>query len=51
MADKVKHKKVVLPGLVAVLRAGLEDESGLEVIVGPKEASGLTSFLKNTWKA
>jgi len=49
--DKVKHKKVVLPGLVAILRAGLEDESGLEVIVGPKEASGLTSFLKNTWKA
>ena len=48
---KVSHKKVVLPGLVAVLRAGLEDESGKEVIVGPKEASGLTSFLKNTWKA
>ena len=47
---KVKHRKLVLPGLVAVLKAGVEDESGWEAIVGPKEASGLVSFLKNQWK-
>jgi len=51
VSEKVKHNKVVIPGLVAVLRAGLEDESGKEVIIGPKEASGITSFLKNQWKA
>ncbi|MEK7477234.1 MAG: acetyl-CoA decarbonylase/synthase complex subunit gamma [Candidatus Coatesbacteria bacterium] len=50
MDTKVKHKKIVLPGLVAVLKGGVEDESGLEAIVGPKEASGLVPFLKNQWK-
>lgn len=49
-AEKAPHKKAVLPGLVAVLSAGVKDESGWEAIVGPKEASGLSSFLKNQWK-
>jgi len=47
---KVSHKKVVIPGFVAVLSAGVEDESGWSVLIGPKEASGLPSFLKNQWK-
>lgn len=47
---KVSHKKLVLPGLVAVLRAGVEDETGRQVEIGPREASGLVSYLKNTWK-
>jgi acetyl-CoA decarbonylase/synthase complex subunit gamma len=46
----VKHKKVVIPGHVAVLSAGIEDESGWSVLIGPKEASGLVPFLKNDWK-
>jgi len=48
--DKVSHRKVVLPGLVAVLSAGVEDESGWSVQIGPKEASGIPSYLKNQWK-
>jgi acetyl-CoA decarbonylase/synthase complex subunit gamma len=48
--SKISHKKLVLPGLVAVLRAGVEDESGWKVIIGPKEASGIVPFLKNQWK-
>jgi len=36
---------------VAVLSAGIEDESGWTVLIGPKEASGLVPFLKNDWKA
>ncbi len=51
-ADKaVKHHKVVIPGHVAVISAGLADESGWEVLVGPKEASGIASYIKNEWKA
>jgi acetyl-CoA decarbonylase/synthase complex subunit gamma len=46
----VKHHKVVIPGHVAVLSAGIEDESGWSVLIGPKEASGLVPFLKNDWK-
>ncbi len=47
---KVSHRKLVLPGLVAVLSAGVEDESGWSVEIGPKEASGIPSFLKKQWK-
>jgi acetyl-CoA decarbonylase/synthase complex subunit gamma len=50
IADKVQHKKLVLPGLVAVLSGSVNDESGWEVQVGPREASGLVAFLKNQWK-
>jgi len=47
---KVRHKKLIIPGLVAVLSGGIEDESGWSVLIGPKEASGIPSYLKNQWK-
>ncbi len=50
LESKVGHKKLVLPGLVAVLSAGVKEESGWDVQVGPKEASGIVSFLKTQWK-
>ncbi len=43
----VSHKKLVIPGYVAVMSGDLEEQSGCQVIVGPKEAAGLPSFLKN----
>jgi acetyl-CoA decarbonylase/synthase complex subunit gamma len=48
--QKVSHRQIVIPGFVAVLSAGIEDESGWSVQIGPKEASGLPSYLKNQWK-
>ena len=51
METKVSHRKLILPGLVAVLSAGVEDESGWSVQIGPKEASGIPSYLKRQWKA
>ena len=50
LESKVTHRKVVIPGLVAVLSAGIKDESGWDVVIGPKEASGIVSYLKNQWK-
>lgn len=47
LEDKVSHRQLVIPGLVAVLSAGIEDESGWTVQIGPKEASGIPSYLKN----
>ncbi len=44
--DQVNHKRLIIPGLVAVLKGELEDELGCEVIVGPEEASGIPLFLK-----
>jgi len=48
---KVKHRKLIIPGLVAVISAPLAEESGWEVLVGPKEASGIGPYLKSEWKA
>jgi len=49
-AEKVKHHKVVIPGLVAVISGNLEEESGWGVEVGPKEAVGIVSYLTSRWK-
>lgn len=46
----VDHHKVIIPGHVAVLTAQLAEDSGWEVLVGPKEASGIGPYLKNEWK-
>ncbi|MFN3346797.1 MAG: acetyl-CoA decarbonylase/synthase complex subunit gamma [Candidatus Bipolaricaulaceae bacterium] len=48
--DRVNHKKLIIPGLVAVLKGEIEEESGWEVIVGPEDAAGIPAFLKNEWR-
>jgi len=43
---KTKSRKIVIPGLLARIKGELEDEMpGWEVIVGPREASGISAFL------
>jgi len=49
-ADMLAHRKLVLPGYVAVLSGKVEEESGWTVAVGPREASGIPKFLKTVWK-
>ncbi len=45
--DKIKQKKITLPGHVAVLSGELEDElPGWEIQVGPREAVDLPAYLK-----
>jgi acetyl-CoA decarbonylase/synthase complex subunit gamma len=53
VGSKVKHRKLIIPGHVAVLSGKLEDELGQEwkVIVGPRESSGIPSFLRTSWSA
>ncbi len=52
VASKVKHRKVIIPGHVAVLSGKLEEELSQEwkVIVGPRESSGIPSFLRTSWE-
>ncbi|MBI3008410.1 MAG: acetyl-CoA decarbonylase/synthase complex subunit gamma [Candidatus Omnitrophica bacterium] len=47
MKDKVSHRQVIIPGYVAVLSGKLEELSGWKVKVGPREASGVATFLRN----
>jgi len=44
--DVVSHKKLVIPGYIAVMSGELEDKTGWQIAVGPKEAAGIPSFLK-----
>jgi acetyl-CoA decarbonylase/synthase complex subunit gamma len=48
VTEKMKNKKVIIPGAVAVISGELEEELGSdwEVIVGPREAAHLPKFLK-----
>jgi acetyl-CoA decarbonylase/synthase complex subunit gamma len=45
--DKVKHRKLVIPGKVARIKGELEDALSLEweVVVGPRETTGIAAFL------
>lgn len=47
LTDVVRHKRLIIPGYVAMMSGDLEEKSGWQVVVGPREASGLASFLKN----
>jgi acetyl-CoA decarbonylase/synthase complex subunit gamma len=48
--DKIGHKKITLPGHVAVLSGELEEElPGWDIQVGPREAVDIPAYLK-AWK-
>jgi acetyl-CoA decarbonylase/synthase complex subunit gamma len=47
LKEIVSHRSLIIPGYVAVMSGELEEKSGWQVIVGPKEASGIPAFLKN----
>jgi acetyl-CoA decarbonylase/synthase complex subunit gamma len=47
IGEKVEHRKVVIPGYVAVLSGRLAELSGWDVLVGPREAAALPGFLRS----
>lgn len=47
--DRVSHKKIIIPGYVAAMSGKLEEKSGWEVLVGPRESSGIPAFVKAKW--
>lgn len=47
IADKVKHRNVIIPGYVSVISGKLAELSGWKTIVGPRESSGIVSFSKS----
>ncbi len=46
LESKVKHRKMIIPGYVAVMSGKLEEETGWEVKVGPRESSVLPKFMQ-----
>jgi acetyl-CoA decarbonylase/synthase complex subunit gamma len=46
--DKVKHRKLIIPGYAASESGGLEEElSGWEIMVGPREGAHIPAYLKS----
>jgi acetyl-CoA decarbonylase/synthase complex subunit gamma len=49
VADLVKHRKLIIPGYVAVMSGKLEEATNWEVMVGPRECSMLPKYLQEVW--
>jgi acetyl-CoA decarbonylase/synthase complex subunit gamma len=45
----VKHRKLIIPGYVAVLSGKIEEVTGWQVMVGPRECSMLPKYLREVW--
>ena len=51
VAEKVSHRKLIIPGLLPSFRAEIEDTSEWkEVLIGPETAAGIPAFLNEHWK-
>ncbi|MBW2145586.1 MAG: acetyl-CoA decarbonylase/synthase complex subunit gamma [Deltaproteobacteria bacterium] len=48
VVDKIKHRKIIIPGYSAAISGDLEEELGSdwEVQIGPREAAHIPAFLK-----
>ena len=48
--DKIKHRKLIIPGYIAAESGGLEEElPDWEILVGPREGAHIPGYLKD-WK-
>jgi acetyl-CoA decarbonylase/synthase complex subunit gamma len=51
IADKVAHKKIIIPGYAAAISGDMEEElPDWDVIIGPRDASLIPKFLKDMAK-
>ena len=49
---RISHKKLVIPGHVAGLSGEVEEElPGWQIMVGPRDAVDIPSYLKSVWSA
>lgn len=46
----VKHRRMIIPGYVAVMSGKLEEATNWEIMVGPRECSMLPKYLQEVWK-
>jgi len=48
--EKVKHRKLIIPGKAARLSGEIEELSGWEVMVGPRDSSAIPKYLQEKWQ-
>jgi acetyl-CoA decarbonylase/synthase complex subunit gamma len=51
IADKIKHRKVIIPGYAASISGEMEEElPDWEIMIGPRDATLIAKYLKDNWK-
>ena len=48
--EKVKHRKLIIPGKAARLSGEIQELSGWEILVGHQDSSGIPKYLQEKWK-
>jgi len=48
--NKVKHRKLIIPGKAARLSGEIEELSGWQVLVGPRDSSSIPGYLQEKWQ-
>jgi acetyl-CoA decarbonylase/synthase complex subunit gamma len=48
--SKVRHRKLIIPGKASRLSREIENLSGWQVLIGPRDSSAIPKFLENEWK-
>jgi acetyl-CoA decarbonylase/synthase complex subunit gamma len=48
--NKVRHKKLIIPGKSARLSGEIEELSGWQILVGPRDSSDIPKFLQEKWQ-
>jgi acetyl-CoA decarbonylase/synthase complex subunit gamma len=50
LTEQVDHKKLIIPGMAARISGELEHLSGWEIMVGPRDSSGIPKFIDKVWE-
>lgn len=50
LEKKVNHRKIIIPGKAARISGEIEELSNWDVLVGPRDSSGIPKFLQDKWK-
>lgn len=48
--NKVMHRKLIIPGKAARLSGEIEELTGWQVLVGPKDSSDIPKFIQEKWQ-
>ncbi len=48
--EKVKHRKLIIPGKAARISGEIEEAAGWDVLVGPRDSSDIPKFLQEKWR-
>ncbi|MFA4876223.1 MAG: acetyl-CoA decarbonylase/synthase complex subunit gamma [Methanoregula sp.] len=49
VSSLVRHQVLIIPGLAARLSGETEEATGWRILVGPKDSSGISQFLREHW--